>query len=194
LPALSPPPEAPTEEQTQTSDPLWLNQVVALIVQGIGQADYYPSVSATGLESASVVSFTHGGGERQEDSASSQSVSLDNFDGRDRVLLPQDVQSEAEETATTFWQSSRMVIEYAFESSLNEWRQALATPDAGRTMYAAVSVTFSAGYLLFNLRNLYLLAGMLLSRPLWNPLDPLALLESENEEEEKLKPIFDGKK
>jgi hypothetical protein len=60
------------------------------------------------------------------------------------------------------------------------------------------------GYVLLNLRNLYLLAGMLLSRPLWGPMDPLALLDvwtdrkgrflfdSKDDEEMELEPIIDG--
>jgi hypothetical protein len=86
------------------------------------------------------------------------------------------------------------VLDPLFENSLNELRRRFATSDFGTTAHAAVTLGFSAGYLLVNVRNLYLLAGMLLTRPMWNPFDPLAVLTDEEDEEEELRPIFGARK
>jgi hypothetical protein len=66
------------------------------------------------------------------------------------------------------------------------------------------TVTVSVGYVILNIRNLYLLTSVLLATPLWRQLDPLAVLDvweangkggaagtaEDREEEEELRPIL----
>ena len=68
----------------------------------------------------------------------------------------------------------------------------------------AASITLSAGYVLWNLRNVYLLASALLAAPLWRQFDPLAVLDiwdktgkpvaglddEEEDEDEVLRPVL----
>jgi hypothetical protein len=65
------------------------------------------------------------------------------------------------------------------------------------------TVTVSVGYVILNVRTLYLFTSVLLTTPLWRQLDPLAVLEvweangkggpagtAEDREEEELRPIL----
>jgi hypothetical protein len=66
------------------------------------------------------------------------------------------------------------------------------------------TVTVSVGYVILNVRTLYLFTSVLLTTPLWRQLDPLAVLEvweangkggpagaaEDREEEEELRPIL----
>jgi hypothetical protein len=100
-------------------------------------------------------------------------------------------------TAPSVWQAavrSRLTHEEMFDQALNEMARAFTPDDPGRVLYTTLTLGFSAGYLLMNLRNLYLLAGFFLARPLWNPLDPLAVLDEDAGGEEELEPIIGTKK
>jgi VCBS repeat-containing protein len=81
---------------------------------------------------------------------------------------------------------------------LTEQIQSQTGQRRAQTMVAAgVATTAATGYVLWNLRNFYLLASLLTARPIWRQLDPLAILDvwdkekKKDKEEERLSKFFD---
>jgi hypothetical protein len=72
------------------------------------------------------------------------------------------------------------------EEEMEQMARAFQPDDWTRSMVVTLTTGLSVGYVALSLRHLYLLASVLLSRPLWNSIDPLNVLDSWTTEEGRL--------
>jgi hypothetical protein len=131
-------------------------------------------------------------------------------DGAPAVVAPAadpsggaDGTADTQSAAAPRWRPATRVL----WQQLDQFRDQLDAESWSPAANAAVvtTVTVSVGYVIVNVRNLYLLASLLLTTPLWRQVDPLAVLDAwdeqgrsgasgpaeDRDDEEELRPILD---